>query len=480
MKASMSNMILASTCVILQWCYFGASIPAIHEYTLVEEEDLHNIGKHLPVQNLDSFPQLNKSGSFAGSFFIIHKDHCNVWHKPLDPTDPTTIDHLQSYLERTAEEQKKSEPFFTYTPDDLYTNLAGVDSVKLMNNMLQSDKENWPEHIQNIFKADPTDRIKNFWAFIAIMSEFMSTPVLQKTFFEIGKEEERLLQRGNLIDYDIHKLIPVVLDIYATEIKEHVKLLETGDKPRKVIDIFTRDEQTKVGEHGIQLEKQWAPTEEVELYRNWASNMMLYLEVEGSVKGILETQALQVRLVKKIRLNSLGIIPYEISQCLEPLLSTRVQDLTDELLDSIKLLDEKSWLQFWSCQVRYDVGIRDRWCDKPDEDTRKSILFWVKYMPFYLQMKASEDTWDWYYLMEEIIVKDIKGDHALESVMNQFLTNPPPLNTQDNLIVKFLEFVVEMTQSQSLRKIAKGGLEIMSISPTPWFVRAYKDYGAEL
>ncbi|KAH9814341.1 hypothetical protein DFH28DRAFT_971378 [Melampsora americana] len=447
MKRSMKKMILISAHVMIQWCYFGTFTSAMHGDVLGEEEALHTMNDY------------------------------QVWEKPLHSTDPRAIDHFPSYLEKNLEDRKKSEPFFTSSPDDL----TGVDSVKLMNKMLQSEEESWPEYIQNIFKTNPSEKIQNFWGFITELSEVMSTPVLQKTFFEILKEEQRITEERDWKNYDLERVLPIILELYAKKIKKHVEFLDGEEvKPENVIDIFTEDQQVKLGEYGIQLEKKWTPEERAELYRHWASHMSLYEELEGSLKGVLETQALQVRLIKKLQKVSLGLLPHEISQPLEPFLRKRVQALTDELVNSVHLFDEESWLQFWSCQVRYSDGIWDRWSELPDADTKKSQEFWIKHMPFYLKMKSREDTWDWYYLMEEIIVKDSKGDQALDSVMAKFLINPPPSNHQKNLIVTFLEFVPENTKSQSLKKIAEEGLTTIQNSPTPWFVRAHRDHGAKL
>ncbi|KAH9818386.1 hypothetical protein DFH28DRAFT_925872 [Melampsora americana] len=96
----------------------------------------------------------------------------------------------------------------------------------------------------------------------------MTTPVLQNTFFILKKEKESLSEPNT---NGFSNVLSEVMVRYEVKMREHIQLLEHEDKPKEVIDIFTKDEQEKLGGYGIQLEKKWSPNDGMELYEAWGS-----------------------------------------------------------------------------------------------------------------------------------------------------------------------------------------------------------------
>ncbi|KAH9817650.1 hypothetical protein DFH28DRAFT_158796 [Melampsora americana] len=217
----------------------------------------------------------------------------------------------------------------------------------------------------------------------------MTTPVLQKTFFILKKENERSSESNT--DGSSNVLSEVMVR-YEVKMREHIQLLEHEDKPKEVIDIFTKDEQEKLGGYGIQLEKKWSPNDEMELYKAWGSYMRLYISVNGTVKGILESQAIQVIWLNKDRFN----VWDEMQVMVKNSLKKEYQDLTYELVTSIKSLERNidSAEQLCQCQRKMPYGIFD---PDPEEeeaifDELDTIIFWVQNMPFYLEMISQKET----------------------------------------------------------------------------------------
>ncbi|KAH9818387.1 hypothetical protein DFH28DRAFT_1080836 [Melampsora americana] len=413
----LNSIILNCTHIMLQCWYFAIPASAFNPFDLGEDPGLCGVA--------------------------YHKD----WYIPPGSTEPSSKDHLMKYLDRTLEDRKNSSPFFQCPhPSELPT-----ESLKLMNSMLKSKVEDWPEYIQEIFKTEPSVTIKHFWGFIYELSDFMTTPVLQKTIFIVQKEEKRL-QRLNVETW--YKAFPDVVIRYEDKMREHIELLEHENKPKCIIDIFKKDDQERLGEYGIQLEAKWSPNDQVELYKAWGSHMRLYMSVQGIVKEILEYQAIQIIWLTKGTFNAWN----EMQVMVENSLKEDYQNLTYELVKSLKSLDNECQLCY--CQRSNPYGIFDlkyEWAFIFELD---AIIFWVKYMPFYLQMISSNDTRKYQFIMTKLIYK-IKGDQ-LESIMQQFMNNPPPSKGYGNVIVSFLEFVAENSDNEQLKKESTRGLEYIS------------------
>lgn len=441
MKGLKKKAIIACTHIMVQWWHFVTP----------QSEDMFDLGEEVALRGIN-----------------YHK----VWYKPSDSTELIATDHLKAYLETSLQERKISHPFFN-CPPSLNDELPGVDSLKLMNRMLQSDKENWPIYILEIFKTKPTKKIKNFWGFISEISNYMPTPVLQKTFFLVVKEQDILLQGNNaqIFINKVKEIFQILVSKYSEKMKEHVDFLKKEERPKEVIDIFTRMEQENLGEYGIHLEKEWYLNEQIELYKNWASHIHVYLKVQGSLKGILETQAIMVSIIKLCERVALGMPPieaigppeiqYEIGQCFEHWMDKQRQDLTQELVDYIQSADEKSLWEFGLRQLGLSYGIRCGWACL-FEDVKKIELFWARYMPFYFNMMshAETSTWEHIHVMDKLILNNTKD---LNLFMQEFLTykNSVIVTPQSNLVTRFLNFVLDYTKSKSLRKGARWGLEFI-------------------
>ncbi|KAH9814342.1 hypothetical protein DFH28DRAFT_305461 [Melampsora americana] len=390
---------------------------------------------------------------------LFIRGYHEVWCQPPGSTVQSAKDYLESYLRRRPKDRRK-ENFFTIPPY-FHNEIPGVDSLKLMNKMLKSEKETWPEELHKIFKTKPTYKVKNFWGFIYEISNYMSTSVLQKSFIIILKEREELLKGTNWNDCDLKMILRDVTLKYESQMKEHVKLVEEKKTNELVLDIFTRDEQEKLREYGIRLEKRWSTIEEVELYRNWASHMSVYVEAKGKNKGILETQAILVSLIKLYKRHALGVVnvSQEMSDPFWHSLKKRCESLTEELVDDVRSLDPESWLMLWIHQREYDYGIYFEDFEDPDEDTKKILLFWMKNMSFYFEIKSKKIPSSWNNLIEDMILEDNDGNQFINEMKNFSINTPSTSDPQVDLMVRFLNFVLENSKSERLKELVTKGLK---------------------
>ncbi|KAH9813325.1 hypothetical protein DFH28DRAFT_975559 [Melampsora americana] len=434
MKGSINQII--RICIIVQWWYLFNPTSSMHGFGMKETEALCNIDEYYP----------------------------RVWYKPQGSTEPSAKERLISYLEQTVEEREKSAPFFT-CPPSLDDDFPGLSTLNLMNTMLKSQKDMWPKYIQDAFKTNISYKMKNFQAFISEIADLMPTPVLQKTLFEISKEKAKLAHVTEPDPSFRMMVFSAWIPIYADKLKEHVEIIERTKsanemkgsgglvqqekQAKEVIDIFTRDKQESMGEHGIHLEQQWSPGEEVELYKNWASHMSVYMQVQGTLKGILETQAIQVSLIKRERGFLFSIHENWIKQ--------RYQDLTRELVDYIHSTTERSLLEFRINETHYhQYGICSAWA-YPLKDVKKVLTFWATFMPFYMDLKSHQQEWESFELMEKLILNQDK-DNDLNFVMMKFITVQTSLHPHEKLTDRFLKFLLQETKSEILRGMAQDGL----------------------
>ncbi|EGG07661.1 uncharacterized protein MELLADRAFT_105696 [Melampsora larici-populina 98AG31] len=272
---------------------------------------------------------------------------------------------------------------------DVDTPTEGFDALGLMNQMLKSEVETWPEYIQEILKTQPSFRIKNFWGFISELSDFMTTPILQKTLFELDEEEQLIENRDRRVYKPVRKILSRVLVTYENKMQEHIGLLEyekhvkliipsvylQNSKPKEVIDIFTGEEQEKLRQYRILLEKQWSADDQVHLYKVWGSHMRTYMNVQGDVKGILESQAIQVRWLQQGTFNAWNKMNAVFQNSLDP----NCQALTKGIVESVESLDKESFEHLHYCQKQDYYGIFDPSFDKTFLEDKKVFIFWVKY-----------------------------------------------------------------------------------------------------
>ncbi|EGG07660.1 uncharacterized protein MELLADRAFT_62465 [Melampsora larici-populina 98AG31] len=394
------------------------------------------------------------------AWYLKDVDYHKNWHISPSSSAQGSKDHLTRYLDRNLEDRQNSPPFFLFPPHTDFppdTPTEGFDALGLMNQMLKSEVETWPEYIQEILKTQPSFRIKNFWGFISELSDFMTTPILQKTLFELD-EEEQLIENRDRREH-----------IGLLEYEKHVKLIIPSvylqnSKPKEVIDIFTGEEQEKLRQYRILLEKQWSADDQVHLYKVWGSHMRTYMEVQGVVKGILESQAILVRWLQKGTFNAHSRMHAVFQNSLDP----NCEALTNELVESVQSLDQISFEKLYLCQRQDHYGIYDSLFDEPGLEERKVFVFWVKYMPFFLEMRSREDLQTWQCMMTMLIESDTQNGH-LESIMEQFLIQDPSSQNQKNLIKRFLEFARAKPGDGSFKELIKDGLNEMKKTPDmPW------------
>ncbi|EGG08097.1 uncharacterized protein MELLADRAFT_105306 [Melampsora larici-populina 98AG31] len=228
------------------------------------------------------------------------------------------------------------------------------------------------------------------------------------------------------------------------------------------MNIFTRDEQEKLGEYGIRLEKTWSQDDQVELYKAWGSRI---------VKGILESQAIQIIWLYKDTFMALD----EMEVMVQNSLSKEYKDLTQELVTSIKSLDEDfdSLEKLCDSQRQMNYGIYDPLNDESISDEVDGIIFWVKHliipfnpnvtkktdMPFYLEMISTEETRKSQSNLSILIEET--DENLLDSIMEEFLITSKRSNDQKNVIFRFLEFALTQSDDEDLNSNLRGALGVM-------------------
>ncbi|KAH9821692.1 hypothetical protein DFH28DRAFT_528731 [Melampsora americana] len=465
MKILNNTIILIYTHIIVQWWHLFPPTSAMYLFTPTAL-DFFDMGEEPALRAVD-----------------YHKSWC------IHPgsTSPSSKDHLIQYLDMSLEERRNSPPFFFYPPPPhLPHDAPGLDSLELMNKMLQSRIETWPEYIHEILKTDPSCKIKNFWGFMYEISDFMTTPVLQQSLFELCNESEDIKGWVTQKNYGAKEIRSKVIIRYEQKMNEHISLLEdekyvklriqdhfvrmflicsintdTYSRPKEVVNIFTINEQEKLGKYKIQLENQWTSSDAVILYKNWASHMKVYMGVQGAVKGALECQAILVSWIKLDTLHSSGYIqvPYGMREAFKDSLFTSSQAVANEFVNSIQSLDEESWFKLWKFQKEFSYGINSR-----NHWSRKTLVFWAKFMSVYLKMKMRPYTWKWRYLFEAIIEEDTEEDH-LETVMQEFSSHSLAFDAQNDWVVEFLQLILNNTKPGRFRRFVEECLKRISNDP---------------
>lgn len=379
------------------------------------------------------------------------------------------------YLDGTSEQEKQSSPFF-FLPSHLQeSNLPpgqspdGLKALKLMNQLLQSPVDDWPERLPAILMTRPSFRVKGFWGFIGELSEFMTTPVLQKTLIELKQHEKVMEGWDKLIYKPVREVLSDVMVRYENKMQEHIGLLELGTplgrNSKKVMNIFTKEEQEKLGHYKICLHPKWTENDALNLYKLWGSHLRTYMDVQGSstVKRILESQAILMHWMEKdtFMANSPLYARY-INSLNEP-----CPELTNEIVGLVHSLDDQSFEKLHTFQRHNDYGIYDPLFDEPIPEDQQVFIFWVKYMPFYLEMVSRADSKYWQCYMTFLIAENPTQD-LLESIMQQFLHHAASEH-QGNLVARFLEFALEHTPSQceSFKGFIEDGLAELETTDVP-------------
>ncbi|EGG08095.1 uncharacterized protein MELLADRAFT_62129 [Melampsora larici-populina 98AG31] len=442
-----NTLILTCTRIMLQWWYFATPASAVH-----------------PVEMGDS------------GLCAVEDNKDWYIHPGVTSTRSSSKDLLAKYLDKNLEDRKNSAPFFPCNPS---TNIP-PKSLKLMNRMLQSNMETWPENIQEILRIEPSVIVKEIWGFMFTISDFMTTPVLQKTLFILKIEQERT---GQLEKTKCSNFISGLANRYEKKLRDHIGLLGNERKPKEVNNIFTKDEQEKLGEYGIRLEKKWSPNDEVKLYKSWGlsessflslltitklkiynnpiKDMSLYMSVKGTVKEILESQIIQISWLKRGTHN----VWDEMHVMVKNSWSKEYQALTSDLVTSIKSLEKDIILSqaLCDCQRQIYFGIYDAKSEKTLFDEVQAIIFWVKHMPFYLEMISSKDTFQSPFLITDLI--KYTEEDVLDSVMKRFLNSASSWKNHENVINRFLAYVQDQSDDENLEEITKRVLGVKHKAP---------------
>ncbi|EGG00519.1 uncharacterized protein MELLADRAFT_111752 [Melampsora larici-populina 98AG31] len=176
------------------------------------------------------------------------------------------------YLGKKLEERQRSEPFFNFLSTVHDATSSKTKALGLMNIILKSDIQTWAQHLQEIFKEPPLGEMIAFWKFISELLYFMPTSALQVTLIEAIKLENQLGdEQGTRVLRSPRLALLRVIRIGGANMKEHISILKEVNKPERVIDIFTREEQDKLGVHRMHLEGKWSSFEEELIYQHWAS-----------------------------------------------------------------------------------------------------------------------------------------------------------------------------------------------------------------
>ncbi|EGG06345.1 uncharacterized protein MELLADRAFT_63451 [Melampsora larici-populina 98AG31] len=273
-------------------------------------------------------------------------------------TDHLTLQDLETYLEKTLEERQDSEPFLSHQHPVFHDCPERDDYYELINSILKSKIEEWPGILKKIFKQYPLYQGIHFWRFIGQLSEFMSTPALQVTLFELNEQRQKDWNgygsgdnfglTRKFLESGWHEFIFLdqAISRCSDNMKKHVTSLKNNIKSQKIVDIFTQEAQEELREHKIQLEYKWPVLEQNELYRYWILYLELYSKVKADVKGMLETQSILTGMVKGGKMISLktSSLPYELRQPLDNWLMKRANEVASKLVQYINLADEE-WVK---------------------------------------------------------------------------------------------------------------------------------------
>lgn len=186
--------------------------------------------------------------------------------------------------------------------------------------------------------------------------------------------------------------------------------------------------------------------------------MDVYVNFQGAVKQILETQVVLFKWIKAENMASLKMleIPHDFIGILEDWLVVYIQTLTHRL---IKYIDSMDQIELYYCsiiQAELSNGLLlSQFCDR--NKAKRIMTFWAKHIEFCLEIKLLPRFYCVIHPLEQLIRSNTQH---VEYVLQKFgkLTTPPKV--QKNLMVAFLEFFLQETQhNDELRLIASGALD---------------------
>lgn len=402
---------------------------------------LAHIGFSTPLR-----PQFELSFAEGPSSVLSkNKEAAMLGHNHIHVYNPIDLkESLQTYLKNPPKERKKLYPFFEMSqPHTTHT--------KLINQMLQSERDAWAEKIQDLLDLESANEQIALWNFLLELIKNMPTPAVQVTLMAALKEQEKILLREGSVNKDMKNILDEVKLTCVQEIKKHVVSIESKIKSDRFKNIFTKREQEKLGIYKMKLEKEWLASQENDLFEYWASHMDVYLKVKGSFKGILESQVILMKLIEARKKS------FEIFKPVPDFVTwmvSKIDELTSELINSIKSLNDEEVVKFASVQseLRDGFDIMGTWSL---EETKKLLVFWSNNIPFYLEIKHIKAKESWLPYLEKLILQD---PNHMETVMKDFLKTPSPPNSKEFSLNRFLKFHAEKTRTQTLKKISEKGL----------------------
>ncbi|KAH9814770.1 hypothetical protein DFH28DRAFT_301220 [Melampsora americana] len=361
-----------------------------------------------------------------------------VWHIYETIEDPKVT------LSKSSSRKHDSVPFLVLSAR---RDEAVFDAMEVM---LGSEIKKWPRILQDLFKSYTSDHEKeSLWRFIDQISGFMSTPAVQVALFELESERKK---SWYLVPFHekLKRSIEKVIFKLTNHMKEHIALLENNIESEKIINIFTRKEQEKLGENRICLRKDWFELGKVWVWKHWAMNMDVYIHVQDDVKGMLEDQVVLFSLIKIEALYKSRMIsfPHDVDQGVGNWLWPLVQRITKDLVNYINSLDQLHLYYLSEIQAQSTQGLLlTKFCDR---NRSKTIMkFWIK--TFYLQIRSLPETTILNHPLETLISEN---PQHMETVLGKFSLMPTPPRSQKNLMIRFLEFFLRETQDIKLQEIA--------------------------
>ncbi|EGG00520.1 uncharacterized protein MELLADRAFT_67740 [Melampsora larici-populina 98AG31] len=393
---------------------------------------------------------------------------------------------LKTYLEKPPKERKELYPFFEMSQPQSHRTYT-----KLINQMLQSEREAWAEKIQDLLKLESANEKISLWNFLLELINHMPTQAVQVTLMAALKEQEKFFMREGSVNEDMEKLLDEVklkcvheIKYHATSLKDQPKLMSwdhdtTRSKSDRFQNIFTKQKQEKLGKYKMKLEQEWLPSQANNLFEYWATphidyfwiseDMDVYLKVKASFKANIENQVVLINLIQARQNNfeKIKLVPE-----FEQWIASQIEKLTHELIDFINTLNDeckqeltilfqngfvisREIIKFESLQLQLSDGFAIIGSWTPGQK-KKLLTFWSKNIPFYLEIKDTEAKETWLPNLEELILQDT--DH-MESVIQDFLKIPIPSNSEESTLERFLKFHVEETRAQSVKKMSERGLQ---------------------
>ncbi|KAH9819544.1 hypothetical protein DFH28DRAFT_28035 [Melampsora americana] len=357
---------------------------------------------------------------------------------------------LRIYLEKPIEERQNQKPFFSLSN---YPDSQTQQKYGLMNQMLKSRIEDWSEYLLEIFKINSSSQYPPFWRFIGDLSAYMPTPALQMSIFEM---KQWISSIDNLEPTtEMNRLLAYLRMIKAKctrTMRRHVASLgEEGSRPSesRFVNIFTKEQQERMGKYAIHLETSWPSSHDEEgLIRYWASNLDVYLQVEGTLQGMLEKQVILIDLAKEERRLSSKVshIP-KLYPVYDHWVGARVGALTKELIDYISSLNDEDLKAFAKIQSKTQLGFKIN-TKLMVKDIRNMLMFWTHNSSLYLQINGMPEKDVKFNLIEQFIVQD--PDH-LNLAMQDLIKSQGYTQTEN-----FLQSLHHRIQSPSPKRIAEG------------------------